>query len=131
MAVKSESDNTPLPGTVFTPRQVRILKIAVIAMGVLLVGGFLFVIGVIAYQASNLGQGKSSTQDKPAVVSSNVLSGSEAELAIPAGATVSSMALDGDRIALHVTSSAGQEIVVIDLTSGKVISQIRLYADKP
>ena len=131
MAVKSESDNTPLPGTVFTPRQVRILKIAVIAMGVLLVGGFLFVIGVIAYQASNLGQGKSSTQDKPAVVSSNVLSGSEAELAIPAGATVSSIALDGDRIALHVTSSVRQEIVVIDLTSGKVISQIRLDADKP
>ena len=131
MAVKSESDNTPLPGTVFTPRQVRILKIAVIAMGVLLVGGFLFVIGVIAYQASNLGQGKSSAPDEPAAASSTVLSGSEAELTIPAGATVSSMALDGDRLALHLTSSAGQEIAVIDLTTGKVISRITLNADKP
>ncbi len=36
----SEPDNTPLPGTVFTPRQVRVLKIAVIVMGLLLVGGF-------------------------------------------------------------------------------------------
>ena len=40
MAVASEPDNTPLPGTVFTPRQVRLLKIAVIVMGILLVGGF-------------------------------------------------------------------------------------------
>ena len=40
MAVASEPDNTPLPGTVFTPRQVRVLKIAVIVMGILLVGGF-------------------------------------------------------------------------------------------
>jgi len=131
MAVMSEPDNTPLPGAVFSPRGVRILKIVVIAMGVLLVGGFIFVIGVIAYQASNLGQGKSSAPAKPSAAASTVLPGSETELAIPAGATVSSMALDGDRLALHVTSSAGQEIVVIDLTSGKVISQIRLDADKP
>jgi hypothetical protein len=40
MAAASEPDNTPLPGTVFTPRQVRVLKIAVIVMGLLLVGGF-------------------------------------------------------------------------------------------
>jgi hypothetical protein len=128
MAVKSESDNTPLPGTVFSPRGVRILKVVVIAMGVLLVGGFIFVIGVIAYQASNLGQGKSSTPDKPATASSNLLPGTETELAIPAGATVVSMALDGDRLALHLNSSAGPEIVVIDLTSGKVISRIGLNA---
>ena len=35
-----EPDNTPLPGTVFTPRQVRALKMAVIVMGIMLVGGF-------------------------------------------------------------------------------------------
>lgn len=128
MTVKSETDNTPLPGSVFSPRGVRILKIVVIAMGVMLVGGFLFVIGVIAYQASNLGQGKKSEQDKPVVASSKVLPATETELAIPAGATVVSMALDGDRLALHLKSSAGPEIVVIDLTSGKVISRIGLNA---
>ena len=40
MAVLNEPENTPLAGTVFTPRQVRVLKIAVIVMGLLLVGGF-------------------------------------------------------------------------------------------
>ena len=52
MAVSSEPDNTPLPGTVFTPRQVRVLKIAVIVLGILLVGGFAFVLAAIVYQAS-------------------------------------------------------------------------------
>ncbi|MBK5199760.1 MAG: hypothetical protein JJE37_16010, partial [Methyloceanibacter sp.] len=56
MAVAGEPDNTPLPGTVFSPRQVRVLKVAVIAMGLLLVGGFAFVLAAIVYQASRGGQ---------------------------------------------------------------------------
>ena len=63
MAVASEPDNTPLPGTVFTPRQVRVLKIAVIVMGLLLVGGFAFVLAAIAYQAS--GGGQSGREQEP------------------------------------------------------------------
>ena len=61
MAVASEPDNTPLPGTVFTPRQVRVLKIAVIVMGILLVGGFAFVLAAIVYQASRPAQDASVT----------------------------------------------------------------------
>ena len=57
MTAASEPDNTPLPGTVFTPRQVRVLKIAVIVMGLLMVGGFAFVLAAIVYQASQVGQG--------------------------------------------------------------------------
>ncbi len=116
MTAASEPDNTPLPGTVFTPRQVRALKIAVIVMGILLVGGFAFVIAVIVYQASRVGQASS-----PASIEQG-----EAELAIPSGATVTSLALDGDRLALQLNSSAGPEIVVIDITTGKVISRISL-----
>ena len=56
MAIADEPDNTPLAGTVFTPRQVRALKIAVIVMGILLVGGFAFVLAAIVYQASKGGQ---------------------------------------------------------------------------
>jgi hypothetical protein len=118
MAVANEPDNTPLPGTVFTPRQVRVLKIAVIVMGILLVGGFAFVLAAIVHQASKLGGG-GETGVAPAT------------LAIPDGATVSSMALDGDRLALHLNTSAGPEIAVIDIATGKVISRMRLKADKP
>lgn len=137
MAVKNKADNTALPGSVFNPRQVRILKVVVITMGIMLIGGFALVISVIAYQAIHLGEDKesgldkNSGPDKPLAAVSTVLPGDVSELAIPAGATVVSMALDGDALALHLTSSAGAEIVVIDLTTGKVISRIKLNANKP
>ncbi len=118
MTVLNEPDNTPLPGTVFTPRQVRVLKIAVIVMGLLLVGGFAFVLAAIVYQAAKGGQ------DAAAPVAS--LSEVEAELPLPKDATITSMSLDGGRLALHLHSAAGPEIVVLDLGSGKVISRIRL-----
>ena len=124
MAVASEPDNTPLPGTVFSPRQVRVLKVAVIVMGILLVGGFTLVVAGIVYQASKLGKDK---QAAPAPAA-EALSGTQAELAIPPGATVTSLALDGDRLALHLKSVAGPEVLIIDVTTGKVISRIKLKA---
>jgi len=116
MAVVSEPDNTPLPGTVFTPRQVRVLKLAVIVMGILLVGGFAFVLAAIVYQASKGGH------------SVNAAAGNEAaaELHIPKDANVGTLALDGDRLALHLQSAAGAEIVVIDLASGKILFRVKL-----
>ena len=118
MAVASEPDNTPLPGTVFTPRQVRVLKIAVIVMGILLVGGFAFVLAAIVYQASKGGQSAAGSGALPA--------GPAGELPIPKDATITSMSLDGDRLALHLQSSAGAEIVVIDVTTGKILARVKL-----
>jgi len=125
MAVTSEPDNTPLPGTVFTPRQVRALKIAVIVMGILLVGGFAFVMAAIVYQASKLGDKKVPAPSAATVTAPAVA------LSLPQGATVTSMALDGDRLALHLQTGAGPEIAVIDVTTGKVLSRIKISADKP
>jgi hypothetical protein len=118
MAVASEPDNTPLPGTVFTPRQVRVLKIAVIVMGILLVGGFAFVLAAIVYQASKGGQSAAGLGALPA--------GLETALPISKDATVTSLALDGDRLALHLKSGAGTEIAVVDLKTGQVVARIRL-----
>ena len=119
MAVLNEPDNTPLPGTVFTPRHVRVLKIAVITMGILLVGGFAFVLAAIVYQASRGGQ-------SGAGAGGGVPGALETELAIPKDATITSLSLDGDRVALHLNSAAGPEIAVVDLKTGKVIARIRL-----
>jgi len=116
MAVANEPDNTPLPGTVFTPRQVRVLKIAVIVMGILLVGGFAFVLAAIVYQASKGGQ--SSVPSGPAALAT--------DLHLPKDASIETLALDGDRLALHLQSAAGAEIVVIDLKTGKTLSRIEL-----
>jgi hypothetical protein len=123
MAVTSEPDNTPLPGTVFTPRQVRVLKIAVIVMGILLVGGFAFVMAAIVYQASKLG-GKTTGAPFPAAVSAPAAA--ESDLVLPENATIGAMALDGDRLALHLQTETGPEIAVIDVATGKVLSRIAL-----
>jgi hypothetical protein len=117
MAVASEPDNTPLPGTVFTPRQVRALKVAVVVMGILLVGGFALVLATIVYQASKGGEGATP---------STLLTEMKVDLAVPKDASVTSLALDGERLALHLSSAEGAEIVVVDLTSGKVISRVKL-----
>jgi len=125
VAVTEEPDNTPLPGTVFTPRQVRILKIAVIVMGILLVGGFGLVMATIVYQATQLGK------EEAIAPQAALAEGAGIELVIPPDATVTSMALDGDRLALHLQTSAGPEIAVIDVVSGTVVSRIKLNANKP
>jgi hypothetical protein len=119
MAFTNEPDNTPLPGTVFTPRQVRVLKIAVIVMGILLVGGFAFVLAAIVYQASKGGQ--SSVPSGPAALAT--------DLHLPKDASIEALALDGDRLAVHLNSAAGPEIAVIDLATGKIVARIRLKAE--
>jgi hypothetical protein len=99
------------------------LKIAVIVMGIFLVGGFGLVMATIVYQASKLGETSAGASAPTAVA--------QGALGVPKDATVMSMALDGSRLALHLRSSAGSEIAVIDVRSGRVLSRIRLNADKP
>src|SRR5919204_3806150 len=118
MAVASAPDNTPLPGTVFTPRQVRVLKVAVIVMGLLLVGGFAFVLAAIVYQASRGGQATPPAEAVAGADTSGTGTPALSELPIPKDATITSLALDGNRLALHLTSPQGGEIAVLDVTTG-------------
>ena len=123
MSVASEPESSStVPGTVFTPRQVRMLKIAVIVMGVLLVGGFAFVLAAIVYQASRPAQ-DASVAGAQAVPGQGAVS---IDLPVAAGAAVSAMSLDGNRLAVHLNGSAGPEIAVIDLATGKVVAHVRL-----
>ena len=122
MSVVSEPETSPVPGTVFTPRQVRILKIAVIVMGILLVGGFAFVLAAIVYQASHPAQDVSPTAAQ--VVPGQ--GGLSIDLPVAAGAAVTTMSLDGNRLAVHLNGTSGPEIAVIDLATGKAIARVRL-----
>ncbi len=114
---KTETPSDVVPGTVFTPRQVRLLKIAVIVMGILLVGGFAFVMSAIVYQASNLSQ--STAEPEPSAASAVA-----ADLVVPEGMAISQMALGDNRLAVHMTGPRGAEIRIIDLGTGKVVTRI-------
>jgi hypothetical protein len=123
MANSSEADNTPLPGSVFTPKQVRLLKFVVIGLGVVLVGGFLAVVLGIAYEASHPSK---VARVQAAAVPVAADTGPSFDVAVPEGAQVVSTSLDGERLALTLKTQSGPEIVVIDLRRRKVVSRIML-----
>ncbi len=89
-------------------------------MGILLVGGFAFVLAAIVYQASKGGQSRVPTDGEPVA----------AELHIPKARASTTLSLDGDRLALHLQTSAGPEIVVIDLKTGKTLARIKLKPEQ-
>jgi hypothetical protein len=121
MAAVDAPETSTVPGTVFSPRQVRILKLAVIVMGILLVGGFAFVLAAIVYQASH-----------PAQVAPRSAGGDPGQgalgidLPVPRDAGVAGLALDGNRLAVQLNSGTASEIVIIDVTSGKIVARVKL-----
>ena len=116
-----------IPGTAFTPRQVRILKIAVIAMGVLLLGGFAVVLSAIVYQASQIGQdGKAEAVKIAPAAPAAAGSALKASIVIPGVAAdrIDGVTLDGNRLVAYWRGADGPEAAVIDLTTGKVLSRL-------
>ena len=105
MSAAGEPETSTLPGTVFTPRQVRILKIAVIVMGVLLVGGFAFVLAAIVYKVTRTeGKPESALATGLAVPSDAPLSGA---VTLPDGFTVASVSQSGGQILFYGTLADG------------------------
>lgn len=97
----------------------RALKIAVIAMGVILVLGFFTVIGRIVYLMTRGGA-------TPATIAAT------GTLAIPADGEVRSMALSADRLALHIVRPNGDRtIVILDIATGKAVSRIMIGPEVP
>ena len=101
-------------------RNVRLLKAAVTIMGVLLVVGTMVLVGAIIWKASRL----------PATTAAAGGGFEGLEIAVPAGATVRALAIDGDRMAVTI-AAAQDEIVIVDLRRGEVVGRIRLMPDGP
>lgn len=116
---KTESPSDVLPGTIFTLRQVQIMKVAVVVMGIILIAGFAFIVGALIYQSSQLGE--STSVIEPASVSAP-----QAGLTLPKDMSISHIALGDNRLAVHLTGPAGNEIWIIDLGTGTVISTIKV-----
>ena len=107
----------------FSERGTRILKFAVVFMGILLIVGFMVVVITIAYRAVKLGQ----KADPPAAQVIDTQSGfPQLDLDIAPGSSVSRIELGGDRMAVHVTGGASDEILIIDIASGKLVGRVRL-----
>jgi hypothetical protein len=103
-------------------RHVRMLRIAVIAMGVVLVVGFVAVIARIVYLV-NRGSDPGTTASQPIREA--------ARLALPAGASVRHISLAGQRLAVHYEGPGGSGILILDLQTGKPVSHVEIVPETP
>jgi len=96
------------------PLNVRLLKYLVIVLGVLLIGCFVAVFAIIGYRLAHPRVKTGQAEIK------------EIALSIGAGAHLGQFVLDGDRMALHLTGKEGEEVVVVDVRRGLVLSRVKL-----
>jgi hypothetical protein len=104
----------------FSPVQLRILKIAVVVMGVILVLGFAAVIGRIAYLVT-----RTAKPTTPTAIAKDL------RLPLPEGATVRSLALSGDRLAVHFDAHAGAGVAILDLLTGEPVTHVQFVPRGP
>jgi hypothetical protein len=96
------------------PLNVRLLKYLVIVLGVLLIGCFVAVFAIIGYRLAHPRAKTGQAEIK------------EIALPIGTGAQLGQFVLDGDRMALHLTGKEGEEVVVVDVRRGLVLSRVKL-----
>ncbi|MEZ5816196.1 MAG: hypothetical protein R3D44_03855 [Hyphomicrobiaceae bacterium] len=95
----------------FSPAQMRLLWIAVIGMGILLLVGFATVIGRIIYLTN--APPKSETAPATAPLARSLPATAPIEL--PKGATIRHLAISENRLAVHFEGPSGVGIRIFDL----------------
>lgn len=115
----AHDDASPL-----SPRGVRWLKIAVVAMGVLILVGMAVIVARIIYLASR------PSRTTAGIVQSTVVA-PQARVGLPAGAAVKHLSLSGDRLAIGYETPAGPGIAIVDTATGQVLSRLELVPEAP
>jgi hypothetical protein len=118
----AEEPDGQMSGIVLGERQLKMLKVAVIIMGIILVLGFATVIARIVYLVNRGGE-TVTTVSAPAQQA--------ARLALPAGASVRNISLNGHRLSVHYEGPGGSGIVILDLETGKPVSRIEIVPETP
>jgi hypothetical protein len=121
----NEAETTP-PGHSFTPRQLRILKAAVIIMGVLLVLGFGLLIIGIYLQASKMGKPPTAAPAALPMTAAPQSGQTALPIAIESGAQLHEAFADQGRLILHLKRQGESEFAVIDLATGRETQRITL-----
>jgi hypothetical protein len=110
----------------FSARGTRILKIAVVVMGIMLIVGFMVVVITIAYRAMKLGEATKTVDPVPIVQGFSRL-----DVEVEPDTLISQIELDGNRMAVHVTKDSADEILIIDIKSGELLGRVRLLEKAP
>jgi len=128
----------PQAGEVQVPPPSRALKVAVYGMGAAIVFmTALLVLGLSLGWNKKSGDAASAAAGNPVVSVPRVDAGetpggvpgampAPLDIAVPKDAAVYTIAGDGKLIALHVRSPGGDEVIVVDTGTNRVVSRIRL-----
>ena len=111
----SANDNGPL-----SSGQVKALKIAIAVMSLMIVAALLAIIGRVIYLASF----KPSTSTQSNVVATEITPAQT--ISLPPGAVVKGMSLNNNRLLVHYETTAGPGAAILDLTTGKPVSQVQI-----
>ena len=95
------------------PPSVRLLKYLVIALGVLLIGCFVAVFAIIGYRLANPRATTAQAEIK------------EIALPVGAGTQLGQFVMDGDRMALHLKGKDDEEVIVLDVRRGLILSRVK------
>jgi hypothetical protein len=87
----------------------------------MIVAGILAIIGRIVYLAGNKSQ--------PAPVP--IRATADGRVTLPPGATIRTIALDANRLAIHHDGPAGPGIVVVDVATGQPVGRIVIAPEAP
>jgi len=115
------NDTTPQADPVFNPddipapnpRNVKLLKIVIVVLGVLLILGTTLLISAIVYRASKL-------KSAPPV------QGFKLESKLPEGSKIKSTTLNGDRMSVRVQTADGEQIILFNIKKGTEMGRIDL-----
>lgn len=117
-----QSTSGPMPSAQNPNARLQsILKLVVIALGILLVAGLAIVIGRIIYLASV----PSAQPVASAMVSSNQT------LQLPPGSEVRSVSLSGNQMAVYYEMPEGSGIAVLDLATGRKATHVSIVPAPP
>jgi hypothetical protein len=96
----------------YTPSQMRMLRISVVVMGVILLLGFATVIGRIVYLLNTSKPMEAQSQAAPEMAAPLKV---PASVELPKGAVIKHLALSGRRLAIHYETASGAGIRIVDL----------------
>ena len=119
MGEDTPSGDVPPPTGLNTPQNIRRLKFVVAGLGALMVVGFLTVIVTIANRASSLGG------ERGAALPGGRFGVSEIGVA-PGERIRAVVAMEGDRLAVHLASEGAETILILHARTGFELGRIHL-----
>lgn len=112
----------PSSGPLIDDNQIQWLRRIVIGMTAVLIAGFVLLVGRVIYLARSSGTQAVATQ--PALLP-------EIRAVLPASAIVKSISATGSRVAiLHASPGKAEELSILDLTTGRIVSHVTFDAAK-